>query len=113
MAVLISGGTGFVGLNLAEALLARGEPGGVGALDEVPASARRAFAGLPGRLDAEICDVTDEAAFAALLKRHEVDRLFPFAAITSGPAREAAGPERIIEVNLLGFISQLRAARDA
>jgi UDP-glucose 4-epimerase len=113
MTVLISGGTGFVGLNLTQALLARGEHVVVAALDPVPASAARVFASLPGRLTAEICDVTDEAAFATLLRRHQVDRLFPFAAITSGPEREAAGPERIIEVNLLGFISQLRAARDA
>lgn len=113
MAVLVSGGTGFVGLNLVEALLARGEHVVVAALDDVPAAARRAFAGLPGRLVAERCDVRDAAGFAALLKRHAVDRLFPFAAITSGPAREAEMPERVIEVNLLGFLAQLRAARDA
>jgi UDP-glucuronate 4-epimerase len=112
MAVLISGGTGFVGLNLVEALLARGEHVVVVALDELPASARRVFSDLPGKLTTATADVRDGAAIAALLRRHGVDRMFPFAAITSGPDREREMPERVIEVNLLGFIAQLRAARD-
>lgn len=113
MAVMVTGGTGFVGLNLVEALLRRGEHVVVVALDDIPASARRVFATLPGRLTAERADVTDTAAITALLTRHAVDRLFPFAAITAGAAREAEMPERVIEVNLLGFIGQLRAAHAA
>jgi nucleoside-diphosphate-sugar epimerase len=111
MSVMITGGTGLVGLNLAEALLARGEHVVVVALDDVPASARRVFARLPGTLTAERADVTDTAAITALMRRHRVDRLFPFAAITAAAEREAEMPERIIEVNLLAFIGQLRAAR--
>lgn len=113
MSVLISGGTGFVGLNLAEALLARGEEVVIAALDDVPASAQRVFARLPGRLTAVRADVRDVEGFTALLRAHQVDRLFPFAAITSGPDREREMPERVVEVNLLGFMGQMRAARDA
>ncbi len=117
MAVMVTGGTGFVGLNLVQALLARGEHVVVAALDDIPAPARSTFATLPGRLEAvraDIRDITaDPAAFTALLRHHAVDRLFPFAAITSGPAREAAAPELVVQVNLLGFMAQLRAARDA
>ncbi len=113
MSVAVSGGTGFVGLNLVEALLGRGEHVVVAALDDIPASAQRAFASLPGKLTAVRMDVTDAEAFATLLRTHAVDRLFPFAAITSGPAREAEMPERIIQVNLLGVMAQMRAARDA
>ena len=110
---MVTGGTGFVGLNLVEALLARGEHVVVVALDDIPEPARNTFATLPGRLAVERADVRDGAALAALMRRHGVDRLFPFAAITSGPEREAEAPEAVIEVNLLGFIAQLRAARDA
>ncbi len=113
MSVMVTGGTGFVGLNLVEALLGRGEEVVVVALDDVPAPALRAFAGLPGRLVVERMDVRDGAGLAGLMRRHGVDRLFPFAAITSGPEREAETPELVIEVNLLGFIAQLRAAREA
>ena len=112
MAVLISGGTGFVGLNLAEALLSRGEHVVLAALDAPPASAAAHFATLPGRLETAVIDVTDTAAFKTLLQRHAVDRLFPFAAITSGPARESEEAEQVVSVNLLGFLGQLRAARD-
>jgi nucleoside-diphosphate-sugar epimerase len=112
MTVLITGGTGFVGLNVAECLLARGEHVVLAALDHPPLSAQRAFAKLPGRFDSEICDVRDSLAFAALLRRHQVDRLFPFAAITPGPDREREIPERILEVNVVALVAQLRAARD-
>jgi UDP-glucose 4-epimerase len=113
MAVMVSGGTGFVGLNLVQALLARGEHVVVAALDDIPAPAQRAFAQLPGRLEAVRADVRDGEAVTTLLRKHQVDRFFPFAAITSGPAREAEAPELVVQVNLLGFIAQLRAARDA
>ena len=113
MSVMVTGGTGFVGLNLVEALLARGDDVVVVALDDIPAPARHRFSALPGRLAVERADVRDAAALVPLMRRHGVDRLFPFAAITSGPEREAEAPEAVIEVNLLGFIAQLRAAREA
>jgi len=113
MAILITGGTGFVGLNLAEALLGRGEHVVLVGLDEPPAAALRRFRVLPGRLSAEQADVRDAGAIAVLLRRHAVDRLFPFAAITSGAQRESDAPEQVYQVNLLGLIGQLQAARDA
>lgn len=113
MTVLISGGTGFVGLNLAEALLTRGERVVLYALDTPPENALRPLHALAGTLALEQGDVRDAPTFAACLRRHAVDRLFPFAAITSGADREGEAPERVFEVNLLGFVSQLRAARDA
>ncbi len=112
MSVMVTGGTGFVGLNLVEALLARGEHVVAVGLDGVPPVAAAKFAALPGRLDSVRADVTDAAAMAGLMRAHGVDRLFPFAAITSGPDRERDMPERVIEVNLLGFMAQLRAARE-
>ena len=81
MAVMITGGTGLVGLNLAEALLARGEHVVVVALDDVPAPARRVFAGLPGRLTAVVADVSDTDALTTLMRRHHVRGLFPFASL--------------------------------
>jgi nucleoside-diphosphate-sugar epimerase len=83
------------------------------ALDAPPADAMRHFATLPGALVLERGDVLDTEAFTACLRRHAVDRLFPFAAVTSGPDRETDTPETVIQVNLLGFVSQMRAARAA
>ncbi|MFM7346740.1 MAG: NAD-dependent epimerase/dehydratase family protein, partial [Tagaea sp.] len=62
MATLLIGGTGFVGLNVAEALLARGQTVILHALDAPPEAARAEFAKLPGRLIAAQGDARDTAA---------------------------------------------------
>lgn len=113
-AILITGGAGFVGLNLCEALLARGEHLLVfGRERELPPRAAAAFARLPGRIEIIAGDVNDTVALKALFARHRIDRLFPFAAVTAGPAREAADPHAVLDVNLNGLIRTLEAAREA
>lgn len=112
--VLVTGGAGFVGLNLLEALLARGEEVvAFGRENALPPAAATLFATLPGRLTLVQGDVLDAAALRALFQAHKIDRIFPFAAITAGPAREASSPGAIIDVNLKGLIATLEAARDA
>lgn len=113
MAVLVTGGAGFVGLNLVEALLARGHEVVVFGAEPVPAPALAAFAPLPGRLVAVQGDVRDAAALRAAFAAQPIEAVFPFAAVTSGPMREAEDPESVLQVNLLGTLATLRAARDA
>lgn len=113
MAVLVTGGAGFVGLNLVEALLARGHHVTILGRAPVPAAAMRTFAALPGRLRAVEGDVRDPLVLKTLFASDHFDAVFPFAAITSGPAREAEDPESVLQVNLLGVLATLRAARDA
>lgn len=110
---MITGGAGFVGLNLAEALLARGEQVVVFGPDRVPPPAAAAFARLPGRLVDVAGDARDAAAVLAAMRAHGVTRLFPLAAITAGVAREFAEPETVLEVNLGALVASLRAARAA
>lgn len=113
-AILISGGAGFVGLNLTEALLARGEEVVVfGREAALPDAAARTFARLPGRVEVVQGDVNDADALRAVFARRQVDRVFPFAAVTAGPDREAADPHGVLDVNLHGLIRTLEAARDA
>lgn len=113
MAVLVTGGAGFVGLNLVAALLSRSHDVTVFGREALPAAASAAFARLPGRLRALQGDVRDEYALRALFATENFDTVFPFAAVTSGPAREAENPESVLQVNLLGTLATLRAARDA
>jgi nucleoside-diphosphate-sugar epimerase len=110
---MITGGTGFIGLNVAEALLRRGDHVVVVALDDVPVSAKKVFSELPGKLTEVRGDIRDVTDLTKLMRQHQVRALLPFAAVTSGDEREADEPERIIEINLLGLVGQMRAARDA
>jgi nucleoside-diphosphate-sugar epimerase len=113
-AILITGGAGFVGLNLLEALLARGEEVVVfGREAALPTPATAAFARLPGRVEVVQGDVNEAEALRAVFRAHRIDRVFPFAAVTAGPEREAADPHGVLDVNLHGLIRTLEAARDA
>lgn len=109
--VALLGGCGFVGLNIAEALLRQGCD--VLCLDRapLPPAAAKAFAALPGQITLAAFDVTAPGAAAALLAG--CDALVLGAAITAGPEREAQDPERILAVNLGALPAMLRAAREA
>ncbi|MCK8782975.1 NAD(P)-dependent oxidoreductase [Roseomonas sp. NAR14] len=110
MAVLVTGGSGFVGLNVAAALLGEGEAVVLFDRAPPPGAALAAFAPLPGRLAVETGDVRDGAALRAVLRRHGVRRVVHGAAITAAQPREATQAREIAEVNLIGTIEMLEAA---
>lgn len=111
MTVLILGGAGFVGLNIAERLLAEGRTVLLFDRAPPPGAARAAFAALPGRLDAVQGDVTDAAAIRDLV-RPGIDSIVLGAAITAGAERDAREPSAILGVNLMAQIPVLERARD-
>lgn len=112
MKILIFGGAGFVGLNLAEVMLRAGHD--VVAFDRsaMPEEAVAALSGLPGRLEFRLGDVTDGAAVAAVV-RPGLDLVVMGAAITAGRERDAQMPAAILQVNLLAQVPILDAARAA
>ncbi|MGG5818498.1 NAD-dependent epimerase/dehydratase family protein [Falsiroseomonas sp. HW251] len=113
-AILVTGGAGFVGLNVTEALLARGEHVVVfGQEAALPDPAPALFARLPGRLTVIQGDVTDAATLREVFRAQRIRGVLPFAAITAGPEREARDAQRILDVNLKGVLATLEAARDA
>ena len=59
MAILVAAGTGFVGLNLVEALLARGDSVVILSNGPLPGMAEPVLARLPGRLTVIAGDVRD------------------------------------------------------
>lgn len=109
MAVLLVGGTGFVGLNVAEALLARGQTVVLHALDAPPAPARAELAKLPGRLIAVQGDARDTDALVARAQEYGVERVVYAAAITAGPARERQVAARILETNAVAAVALYQA----
>ena len=110
MGVLITGGAGFVGLNLCEALLARGER--VVAFDKgpVPQAARDEFAALPGHLTVVEGDVCDPRNVRDVFGATKVDRVIHGAAVTAGPEREFLTPTHTVETNVMGTMHVLEMA---
>jgi UDP-glucose 4-epimerase len=110
MRILVFGGTGFVGLNIAAALLARGHAVTVFDRAGLPPEARKDFASHGNRLTVIQGDVTDsETVEGAIAAGYDV--IILGAAITAGPGREASDPETILRVNLLAQTPILIAAQ--
>ena len=98
--ILVTGGAGFVGLNFIEQLHARADR--VAVYDVSPPMIE---------VPAEAGDVTDVEALERAFAKHRPEAVIHLAAITAGPERDAREPRRIAEVNLLGTINVLEAAR--
>ena len=110
MRILVFGGAGFVGLNIAAALLACGHAVTLFDRAGLPPDARKEFALHGDRLTAIQGDVTDSQAVGKAIATG-YDAIILGVAITAGPAREASDPETILRVNLLAQAPILIAAR--
>lgn len=108
--LLITGASGFIGLNVLERFLGRGWRVLALSLDGVPDIARRDFARLPGQLEDLRADARDLSLIEQRLAGERFDAVIAAAAITSGPERERLSPADIIEVNLLAAVRLLEAA---
>ena len=122
MSVLITGATGFIGVNLAEALLARGDtvvlvsrrsirPDPATSPRATPPAAFEVLSRLPGTLHVVQGDVTDEAAMDRIFAEYQPHKVIHGAAITPGTAREREQARLTSEVNYMGTLSLLEAAR--
>jgi UDP-glucose 4-epimerase len=112
--VLIAGGTGFVGLNIAEALLARSEEVVLFDRAPPPEEALAAFEALPGRLHVVPGDVLDpEAVREALALHGRPDAVVQAAAVTPDALREERQPATVLGVNLMGWTNLLAATHEA
>jgi UDP-glucuronate 4-epimerase len=113
MTTFITGSSGFVGLALAERLVAGGETV-IGFDRSAPrAQALQAFAALPGRFVALTGDVRDADALREAMRMHRPSRLVTLAAITADARRERQMPQSIFEVNVGGVLAAISAAADA
>lgn len=108
---IVVGGAGFVGLNIAERLLAQGEAVTILDAGPVPEAARAHLETLPGALTCTTCDVTDPAQIGPAMVAGA--SVVYGAAVTAGPERDRDAPERTLDVNLNGLLNVLRAARDS
>ena len=106
--VLVTGGSGFVGLNIVEALLSAGLA--VTSFDcrAIPPAAREAFERLPGKLTVVEGDIGDLPRLMTLA--HVVDAIIHGTAVTPSDADEVVATELAFSVNVGGSINALRAA---
>ena len=117
MSIIVTGAAGFIGMHLAERLLARGES--VIGVDDFNAyydpalkAARAArLEALPGFRMVR-ADVADHEAFAALVKESGADRIVHLAA-QAGVRYSLDNPFAYERANLAGQLSVLEAARHA
>ena len=110
MAILITGGSGFVGINLAEHFLAAGEDV---TLFDLRGLAPRVIAhleGLCGKLKVIEGDVRDGVALRQAFADGAIDRVIHAAAVTAGLERERADFAGIVDVNINGTLRLLEAA---
>lgn len=110
MKILVFGGTGFVGINIAAALLARGHDVTLFDRAALPRAAHQAFAGYGALLTVVHGDVTEQHSVDKIIACG-FDAIILGAAITAGPARDATDPASILQVNLLAQVPVLMAAR--
>ncbi len=107
--VLITGSSGFIGLNLLEALAPLPDRV-VGVADRpMPEPARAVLADLGPAATVEIVDVRNADAIAEAMARHRPDVVIHTAAVTAGPERERAEARTVIDVNIGGTQSVLDA----
>lgn len=111
MTIFITGGSGFVGLNLLEQLLTRGDSVVSFSLTPPPERAKRSFDELPGTLRHIDGDVCDDKALEEALARSAARCVIHAAVITAGIERERREPATIVSTNIHGTVSVLDAAR--
>ena len=111
MNILIFGGCGFVGLNIAVAALAAGHRVTLFDRSTLPEAAQRNFAPHGETFRSISGDVTDAEAVRQAVSAG-IDVIVLGAAITAGAKREATDPASILQVNLLAHLPILEAARD-
>ena len=92
MNVLVTGASGFLGINVLQRLLAGGHRVTALSADALPAYA--------GDVEEVKGDVRDGALLERLLRDGAFDAVLAAAAITAGPERQREMPAEIIEVNL-------------
>lgn len=113
MTVLITGASGFVGLNIAEALLRDGHEVVTFSHAALPERARRTFAKLPGPMVEVLGDVRDRAALDRVIAAHRPQQMVHGAALTPGEATERAQAGETVSVNVLGTVTVMEAAAAA
>jgi len=108
MRYLVTGGAGFIGSNIVDELVRRGQE--VRVLDDLSSGNEGNLAGVRSRIDFRTGDITDLAALQSACQ--DMEYVIHLAARTSVP-RSVQNPLETNAVNIDGTLNVLVAARDA
>lgn len=111
--ILVTGGAGFIGSHLTEALVAAGHD--VVVLDDFndyydPAVKEKNLAGLQGKIEVVRGDISDDALVVETFTRHHFDGVFHLAA-RAGVRPSIANPRLYFSTNMDGTLNLLEACR--
>jgi len=115
MKVLVTGAAGFIGMHIAQRLLARGDTViGIDNLNDYydPALKHARLAQLAPHVDFkfELIDIADRSAIAHLFEREKFDRVVHLAA-QAGVRYSLQNPHAYVDSNLVGFVNVLEGCR--
>ncbi len=111
MRVLITGGTGFIGMSLAEELTDEGMDVVLMARRPLHPEMEKSLAGRKGSYAYFKGDVLEGESFDRVIQQHGIDAIVHAAVITPGEDREREQSRLISQVNYMGTIEALEAAK--
>lgn len=106
MRILVTGGAGFIGSHLVDALVARGDE--VVVYDNLAQGRAENLAAVQGRVVVQEASVVDLEALERTVREHHVEKIAHIAAIAS---RDVLDPRLIISVNIQGTVNVLEVAK--
>ena len=111
MAILVTGSNGFAGINIVRKLAEKGELV-VGLDNSPPIEETKAFLGeVEGNVQFVSADIVNPKEVLEISKEYNIQRFVHAAAVTPTMEAEKANPSRVIDVNLMGTVNVLEAAR--
>src|SRR4051794_11434063 len=111
MTVLITGGSGFVGINITERLLDENLNVVNYATFPVPEEAMDSLGGRLGNYTFVEGDVLDSASLDSVIKQYQIKKIIHAAVITPDEEREKLYSRNILNVNYMGTVEVLEAAK--
>lgn len=111
MRLFVTGGTGFIGSNIAHVLAEMGNEVIVPFRSAPDEAVLDFLADVNERVVLVPGDVEDAERISSLVQMHQVDGIVHAAAVTPLPKIELAKPRRVLQINFMGTVHVLEAAR--